>query len=73
MDRDEHLYEDDFYAWTQVQAAKLRQAADARVNLDLDFANLAVNGIPASPAGLSISNIRTNSPSARQRLVLKIP
>ncbi len=41
MDRDEHLYEDDFYAWTQVQASKLRQAADARVNLDLDFANLA--------------------------------
>ena len=41
MDRDEKLYEDDFYAWTQVQAAKLRHAADARVNLDLDFTNLA--------------------------------
>ena len=41
MDRDDPLYEEDYYAWTQVQAAKLRHAADARVNLDLDFTNLA--------------------------------
>lgn len=41
MDRDETLYEDDFYAWTQVQASRLRRAAEARVNLDLDFAHLA--------------------------------
>lgn len=39
--RDADLYEDDYYAWTQVQAAKLRHAAEARVNLDLDLANLA--------------------------------
>lgn len=31
----------DFYAWTQVQAHRLREAAAARVNLPLDFENLA--------------------------------
>lgn len=40
MDGDGTLHEEDFYAWTQVQAEKLRQAAEARVNLDLDFGNL---------------------------------
>jgi hypothetical protein len=36
-------YEDDFYGWSQEQAAALRRAAAARVNLPapLDFANLA--------------------------------
>jgi hypothetical protein len=36
-------YEDDFYSWSQEQAAALRRAAAVRVNLPdpLDFANLA--------------------------------
>jgi hypothetical protein len=36
-------YEQDFYGWTQDQAAKLRRAADSRVNLSdpIDLANLA--------------------------------
>jgi len=34
-------YETDFYAWTQDQARRLREAAAARVNLPLDFENLA--------------------------------
>ena len=34
-------YEADFYAWTQDQARRLREAAAARVNLPLDFENLA--------------------------------
>lgn len=41
MDRDTTAYETDFYAWTQDQAAALRRAAERRVNLDLDFENLA--------------------------------
>lgn len=35
------LYERDFLLWTRQQAAELRRAAEARVNLPLDFANLA--------------------------------
>ena len=35
------LYDADFYAWTQDQAARLRNAAAARVNIDLDWNNLA--------------------------------
>ena len=34
-------YDADFYAWTQDQARRLREAAAARVNLPLDFENLA--------------------------------
>jgi len=34
-------YQTDFYAWTQDQARQLREAAAARVNLPLDFENLA--------------------------------
>jgi len=34
-------YDADFYAWTQDQARQLREAAAARVNLPLDFENLA--------------------------------
>lgn len=36
-------YDEDFYGWTQDQAAKLRRAAASRVNLPdpVDFANLA--------------------------------
>ncbi|HEY0833200.1 MAG TPA: DUF29 domain-containing protein [Azospirillum sp.] len=34
-------YEDDFYAWTQEQASRLREAAQTRVNLPLDWENLA--------------------------------
>lgn len=41
MDRHSDAYEEDFYAWTQSQAAALRHAAERRVNLDLDFENLA--------------------------------
>lgn len=34
-------YDDDFYAWTQEQAAALRQAAHAPVNVPIDWAHLA--------------------------------
>ena len=36
----EELYEKDFYAWTQRQAAALRCLADTRPNVDLDFPHL---------------------------------
>ncbi|NYZ16238.1 DUF29 domain-containing protein [Azospirillum sp. RWY-5-1] len=35
------LYETDWYAWTQEQAAALRRMADARANTELDLENLA--------------------------------
>ena len=35
------LYEDDFYAWTQLQAKELRRLARARPNLPLDLAHIA--------------------------------
>jgi hypothetical protein len=35
------LYEDDFYAWTQVQAKELRRFARSRPNLPLDLARIA--------------------------------
>ena len=35
------LYEADFYAWTQDQAAKLRRLEEQAVNLDLDLPRLA--------------------------------
>jgi hypothetical protein len=39
--RAEQLYEDDFYAWTQLQAKELRRFARSRPNLPLDLAHLA--------------------------------
>jgi hypothetical protein len=39
--RVEQLYEDDFYAWTQVQAKALRRFARSRPNLPLDLAHIA--------------------------------
>lgn len=41
MNRSAAAYDADFYAWTQEQTEALRRAAEARVNLDLDFVNLA--------------------------------
>ena len=38
---DAELYEDDFYAWTQLQADKLRRLQKAGMNLDLDLPRLA--------------------------------
>ncbi len=35
------LYETDYYAWTQKQAAALRELAERRANVPLDLANLA--------------------------------
>ena len=35
------LYEDDFYAWTQVQAKELRRFARTRPNLPLDLPHIA--------------------------------
>ncbi len=35
------LYQSDFYAWTQDQATRLKKAAAERVNIDLDWENLA--------------------------------
>jgi hypothetical protein len=37
----EQLYEDDLYAWTQVQAKALRRFARSRPNLPLDLAHIA--------------------------------
>src|SRR4051794_25011237 len=34
-------YDADFYAWTQVQAARLREAARRRVNVAVDWENVA--------------------------------
>jgi hypothetical protein len=34
-------YDDDFYLWTQEQAAALREAGAARINAPLDWENLA--------------------------------
>ncbi|HEY0833199.1 MAG TPA: DUF29 domain-containing protein [Azospirillum sp.] len=34
-------YDDDFYAWTQEQASRLREAAASGANLPLDWENLA--------------------------------
>jgi hypothetical protein len=39
--RAEQLYEDDFFAWTQLQAKELRRFARSRPNLPLDLAHLA--------------------------------
>jgi hypothetical protein len=39
--RAERLYRDDFYAWTQKQAAALRRLADQRWNGPLDLLHLA--------------------------------
>jgi hypothetical protein len=41
MSRPESLYEADFYAWTQDQAAKLRALVAARANTELDLEHLA--------------------------------
>jgi hypothetical protein len=38
--RPEHLYQSDFYAWTQVQAKELRRFARTRPNVPLDLAHL---------------------------------
>ncbi|WP_431855545.1 DUF29 domain-containing protein [Azospirillum sp.] len=38
---DARLYDTDFYAWTQEQAATLRRMAEARVNTELDLEHLA--------------------------------
>lgn len=35
------LYDSDYYAWTQEQAARLRAAAAERVNADVDWENVA--------------------------------
>jgi hypothetical protein len=37
----EHLYESDFYAWTQAQAQALRRFAKTRPNVPLDLAHIA--------------------------------
>ncbi|HYD70927.1 DUF29 domain-containing protein [Azospirillum sp.] len=37
----DHLYDSDFYAWTQEQAARLRRAAAERINVDVDWENVA--------------------------------
>jgi hypothetical protein len=39
--RVEQLYEDDFFAWTQLQARELRRFARTRPNLPLDLAHIA--------------------------------
>jgi hypothetical protein len=39
--RAEHLYEDDFFAWTQIQAKELRRFARSRPNLPLDLVHIA--------------------------------
>ncbi|WP_207458004.1 DUF29 domain-containing protein [Azospirillum sp. SYSU D00513] len=38
---DGHLYDTDWYAWTQAQATALRRMAEARANTELDLDHLA--------------------------------
>ena len=47
------LHDADFNAWTQEQAARLRQAAHGRINDDLDWENLAeeIEGMGGSERG----------------------
>jgi hypothetical protein len=41
MDRSSDLHDRDFFAWSEEQAAELRRAAEQRVNLPIDWLNLA--------------------------------
>jgi len=41
LPRAAELYEDDFFAWTQIQARELRRLARTRPNLPLDIAHIA--------------------------------
>ncbi|SMH59093.1 DUF29 domain-containing protein [Azospirillum agricola] len=41
MDRASAAYDEDFYAWTQSQAAELRRAGAERNNAPVDWANVA--------------------------------
>ncbi|CAO3419521.1 DUF29 domain-containing protein [Azospirillum doebereinerae] len=41
MDRASAGYDEDFYAWTQTQAAELRRAGAERINAPIDWANVA--------------------------------
>lgn len=41
MDRNSAAYDEDFYAWTQEQAAELRRAGATRNNAPVDWANVA--------------------------------
>jgi len=41
MDRASIGYDEDFYAWTQDQAAELRRAGAERLNAPIDWANVA--------------------------------
>ncbi|MGF7173693.1 DUF29 domain-containing protein [Azospirillum doebereinerae] len=41
MDRASAGYDEDFYAWTQTQAAELRRAGAERTNAPIDWANVA--------------------------------
>ena len=41
MSEGAELYEQDFVAWTEKQAAQIRAAADAQSNLPIDWLNLA--------------------------------
>ena len=38
---DAHLYDEDFFAWTQLQAKKLKRLQEQTSNLDLDLPHLA--------------------------------
>jgi hypothetical protein len=58
--RIEELYEQDFYVWTQRQAAALRRLAETRPNLDLDFPHLIeeVEDLGASQRDVVRSQLR---------------
>jgi hypothetical protein len=53
--RAEQLYEDDFLAWTRLQAKELRRFARTRPNVQLDLGRIEdwwpVWGDPPEPAG----------------------
>jgi hypothetical protein len=57
--------ETDFYEWTQSQAAKLREAGSRRLNLDVDWENVAEE--IESSGGEALDLLET-SPSLRGRL-----
>lgn len=41
MNRNSAAYDEDFYAWTQAQAAEIRRAGAERINAPIDWQNVA--------------------------------
>ena len=67
--RIEDLYEEDFYVWTQRQAAALRRLAATRPNVDLDLLPPAVDRLlPDCPYASTICSPTTGTRGNRRGL-----